>query len=343
MENQLFAENKMGSSDTTNAPDDSVEYLLRENPNRFVIFPIKHADIWEAFQNHRKAFWVESEVDLQPDLKDWAKLKDGEKHFIKMVLAFFAASDGIIMENLGLRFFSEVQIPEARLFYSIQMLMESTHSIMYSQLIDTYISNNVEKQNLFQAIETIPSVKKKSNWAMKWIDSSDNFATRLIAFAAVEGIFFSGSFCCIYWLNESGKMPGLCKSNDFIARDEGMHTDFACLLYKNYINKKLTDEQVHAIIATAVEIEIEFITESLPCNLLGMNATMMEQYIKYVSNRLLSQLGHTELFPGVKQPFSFMDRICLEGKTNFFEARVTEYQMEVNSVGLDKLNFGGDF
>lgn len=319
------------------------EYLLKENPNRFVIFPIKHDDIWEAFQNHRKAFWVENEVDLEPDLKDWVKLKDAEKHFIKMVLAFFAASDGIIMENLGLRFFSEVQIPEARAFYSIQMLMESTHSIMYSQLIDTYISNNSEKQNLFQAIETVPSIKKKGEWAMKWIESTDSFATRLIAFATVEGIFFSGSFCCIYWLNESGRMPGLCKSNDFIARDEGMHTDFACLLYKKYINNKLSNDQVHSIISSAVDIEIEFITESLPCNLLGMNADMMKQYIKYVANRLLSQLGHSELFPNIEQPFGFMDRICLEGKTNFFEGRVTEYQMEVNNVGLDKLHFNNDF
>lgn len=319
------------------------EYLLKENSQRFVIFPIRHNDMWQAFQNHRKAFWVESEVDLEPDLKDWAKLKEGEKHFIKMVLAFFAASDGIIMENLGLRFFGEIQIPEARAFYSIQILMESIHSIMYSQLIETYITNADEKNRLFTAIDSIPSIKKKGEWALQWIESSDNFATRLVAFAAVEGIFFSGSFCCIYWLNESGRMPGLCKSNDFIARDEGMHTDFACLLYKNYISNKLETKKVHAIIANAVEIEIEFITESLPCNLLGMNANLMKQYIKYVANRLVMQLGHDELFPNIKQPFSFMDRICLDGKTNFFEARVTEYQKDLSNVKLDKLNFDNTF
>jgi ribonucleoside-diphosphate reductase beta chain len=319
------------------------EYLLKENPNRFVIFPIKHPDIWEAFQKHRRAFWVESEVDLTPDLKDWEILSDNEKHFIKNILAFFAASDGIVMENLGVRFFKDIQIPEARCFYSIQMLMESIHGIMYSQLIDTYVSDADEKNKLFNAIETIPSVKRKADWACKWIDSDDTFATRLVAFAAVEGIFFSGSFCCIYWLNESGRMPGLCKSNDFIARDEGMHTDFACLLYSKYVNNKLTDERIHEIISEAVNIEIEFITESLPCDLLGMNAELMKQYIKYVANRLVLQLGHSEIFPNTKQPFGFMDRICLDGKTNFFEARVSEYQMDLSKTTLDKLSLDNDF
>jgi ribonucleotide reductase beta subunit family protein with ferritin-like domain len=323
--------------------DQKNEYLLKENPNRFVIFPIKHNDMWEAFQNHRKAMWFEHEIDLVPDLKCWKMLNDGEKHFIKNVLAFFAASDGIVMENLGVRFFDEIQIPEARAFYSIQMFMENIHSIMYSQLIDTYISDTNEKKVLLTAIETIPSIKKKAEWAIKWIQSNDNFATRLVAFAAVEGIFFSGSFCCIYWLNERGIMPGLCKSNEFIARDEGMHTDFACLLYKNYINNKLSNDKIHAIINEAVEIETEFITESLPCNLLGMNSDLMKQYIKFVANRLILQLGHTELYPGCKQPFGFMDRICLDGKTNFFEARVTEYQMEVTSTGLDNVNFSNSF
>lgn len=319
------------------------EYLLKDNPNRFVIFPIKHGDIWEAFQKHRQAFWVESEVDLTPDLKDWVLLNDNEKHFIKNVLAFFAASDGIVMENLGVRFFKDIQIPEARCFYSIQMLMESIHGIMYSQLIDTYVSNAEEKHKLFNAIETIPSVKKKGEWARKWIASADSFATRLVAFAAVEGIFFSGSFCCIYWLNESGRMPGLCKSNDFIARDEGMHTDFACLLYTKYVSNKLSDERIHEIITDAVDIEIEFITESLPCNLLGMNAALMKQYIKYVANRLAMQLGHKQVFPNIKQPFGFMDRICLDGKTNFFEARVTEYQMGLSNIKLDKLSLNNEF
>ena len=324
-------------------PMDNEEYLLKENPNRFVIFPIKHNDIWESFQTHRKAFWVESEVDLTVDLKDWNLLNNNEKHFIKNVLAFFAASDGIIMENLGVRFIKDIQIPEARCFYSMQMLAESIHSIMYSQLIDTYITDASEKNNLFNAIHTIPSVKKKGEWACKWISSNDNFATRLIAFAAVEGIFFSGSFCCIYWLNESGRMPGLCKSNDFIARDEGMHTDFACLLYSKYIENKLSDSDVYKIITEAVDIEIEFITESLPCNLLGMNSELMIQYIKFVANRLVLQIGHNPVFPNIKQPFGFMDRICLENKTNFFESRVTEYQKDISIIKLDELKLNDSF
>lgn len=322
--------------------DAKQEYLLQYNPDRFVMFPIKHHDIWEAFQNHRKAFWIESEIDLIPDLKDWQKLSDNERHFIKHVLAFFAASDGIIIENLSMRFLNDIQIPEARAFYSMQLFMENIHSIMYSQLLDTYITNQIEKNKLFKAIETIPSIKKKSDWACKWIDSTKNFATRLVAFAAVEGIFFSGSFCCIYWLNESGRLPGLCKSNDFIARDEGMHTDFACLLYTKYIVNKLTDKEVYEIIKEAVEIETEFITESLPCNLLGMNSTLMKQYIKFVADRLMLQLGHKSVY-NCKQPFSFMDRICLESKTNFFESRVTEYQMELTNTGLDKLEFDTTF
>jgi ribonucleoside-diphosphate reductase beta chain len=322
---------------------DATEPLLAKNNNRFVVFPIKHPDIWEAFQTHRKAFWIESEIDLVPDLKDWAELNNNEKHFIKHILAFFAASDGIVMENLGARFLNDVQYPEARCFYSIQMFMETIHSIMYSQLIDTYIDNPQEKDTLFRAIETIPAIKRKGEWAQKWIATSDSFATRLIAFAAVEGIFFSGSFCCIYWLNESGKLPGLCKSNDFIARDEGMHTDFACLLYNKHIINKLSTERVHAIITEAVEIETEFITVSLPCKLLGMNADMMQEYIKYVANRLVLQLGHPSLYPSARQPFGFMDRICLENKTNFFEARVSEYQMQVSNEGLDDLKFNDEF
>jgi ribonucleotide reductase beta subunit family protein with ferritin-like domain len=323
--------------------NNNTEYLLKENPSRFVIFPIKHNDMWEAFQKHRKAFWVESEVDLTVDLKDWNLLNNNEKHFIKNVLAFFAASDGIIMENLGVRFIKDIQIPEARCYYSMQMLAESIHSIMYSQLIDTYITDINEKNNLFNAIETIPSIKKKGDWARKWISSNDSFAARVIAFAAVEGIFFSGSFCCIYWLNESGRMPGLCKSNDFIARDEGMHTDFACLLYSKYIENKLSDIDVFKIITEAVEIEIEFITESLPCNLLGMNSELMIQYIKFVANRLALQLGHNLVFPNIKQPFGFMDRICLENKTNFFESRVTEYQKDISNIKLDELSLNNDF
>jgi len=319
------------------------EILLEDNPQRFVIFPVKYPDMWEAFQKHRKAFWVESEVDLTPDLKDWINLTNNERHFIKNVLAFFAASDGIVMENLGIRFFKDIQIPEARCFYSMQMMMESIHSIMYSQLIDTYVTNQKEKTDLFNAIETIPSVKRKAEWAIKWINSDASFATRLVAFAAVEGIFFSGSFCCIYWLNESGKMPGLCKSNDFIARDEGMHTDFACLLYTKYVSNKLSFDTISQIIDEAVEIETQFITESLPCNLLGMNSDLMKQYIKFVANRLVLQMGYSELYPNIKQPFGFMDRICLDGKTNFFESRVTEYQKDLEPVKLDDMNFDNNF
>jgi ribonucleotide reductase beta subunit family protein with ferritin-like domain len=322
---------------------DKDEYLLNENNNRFVMFPIKHNDIWTAFQEHRAAFWVEGEVDLTTDKTDWENLNSDEKHFIKMVLAFFASSDGIIIENLGLKFLKEIQIPEARAFYSMQMLIENVHSIMYSQLIETYITNSDEKKTLFNAISTINSVKGKGDWALKWINSSDNFATRLVAFAAVEGIFFSGSFCCIFWLNESGRMPGLCNSNKFISRDEGMHTDFACLLYKNYIKNKLDDQTIKDIITDAVDIEIEFITESLPCKLLGMNSDLMKEYIKFIANRLVIQLGHKAIYTNVKQPFPFMDRICLEGKTNFFEERVTEYSKEIETVKLDELNFDEGF
>jgi len=319
------------------------EPLLAENPNRFVMFPIKYQDMWLAYQQHRKAFWVEGEVDLTQDKKDWSKLSENEKHFIKMVLAFFASSDGIIIENLGRRFLEEIQIPEARAFYGWQLSMENIHSIMYSQLIETYITDKTEKGKLFNAISEIESVKKKGEWAMKWIESTDSFATRMVAFAAVEGIFFSGSFCCIYWLNESGRMPGLCQSNNFIARDEGLHTNFACLLYNKYIKNKLDTKTLHEIISEAVEIELEFITESLPCNILGMNSTMMSQYIKFVANRLIVQLGHEELYPNVKQPFEFMNRICLENKSNFFELRVGEYQKELETIKLDDLDFDEEF
>jgi ribonucleotide reductase beta subunit family protein with ferritin-like domain len=318
------------------------EYLTKENPNRFVIFPIKHDDIWNLFQKHRQTFWVENEVDLELDLNDWVKLSNNEQHFIKMVLAFFAASDGIVMENIGLKFFQEVQIPEARVFYSMQLLMESIHSIMYAQLIDTYIIDNTEKNTLFNSIENFPSIKKKADWAMKYINTSDSFATRLIAFACVEGIFFSGSFCAIYWLNERGVMPGLCKSNEFISRDEGLHTDFACLLYKKYIINKLDYNDVKTIVKSAVEIEIEFITESLPCSLLGMNSANMCDYIKFVANRLTIQLGYTEPYENIIQPFDFMNRICLENKTNFFEGKVSEYSKNIETIKIDDMSFNGD-
>ena len=319
------------------------EYLTKENPNRFVIFPIKHDDIWNLFQKHRQTFWVENEVDLELDLNDWVKLSNNEQHFIKMVLAFFAASDGIVMENIGLKFFQEVQIPEARAFYSMQLLMESIHSIMYAQLIDTYIIDNTEKNTLFNSIENFPSIKKKADWAMKYINNNDSFATRLIAFACVEGLFFSGSFCAIYWLNERGVMPGLCKSNEFIARDEGLHTDFACLLYKKYIINKLNYDDVKTIIKSAVEIEIEFIVESLPCSLLGMNSANMKDYIKFVANRLTIQLGYAEIYENITQPFDFMNRICLENKTNFFEGKVSEYSKNIENIKIDDMLFNEDF
>lgn len=322
------------------------EKLLINNPNRYVVFPVQHYDIWDMFQKHRQAFWTESEIDLTSDLKDWNNLNDNERHFIKHVLAFFAGSDGIVLENLGLRFFSEVQLPEVRCFYSIQMFMETIHSIMYSQLIDTYIKDETEKTHLFQAIETIPCISKKAKWAEKWIQSIDSFAARLIAFACVEGLFFSGSFCCIYWLKERGILSGLCKSNDFIARDEGLHTDFACLLYNKYISNKLDKDMFESIVKEAVEIEHEFITESLPCSLLGMNANLMKEYICYVANRLCIQLGHSPIYENIKQPFSFMDRICFDSKDNFFEGRVTSYQMTVTKTiedEIDTIAFDAEF
>jgi len=318
------------------------EPLTQENPNRYVVFPLKYHDIWEMFQTHRKAIWTESEVDLVGDLQDWKKLNDGERHFIKNVLAFFAGSDGIVLENLGMRFFNEIQIPEARCFYSIQMFMETVHSIMYAQLLDTYIDNEAEKQHLFQAIDTIPSVRQKALWAQKWIHSDATFATRLLAFICVEGIFFSGSFCAIYWLNERGILPGLCASNLFIARDEGLHTDFGVLLYNKYVNDKPTQDQVHEMFQEAVDVEKSFIIDSLPCSLLGMNKGMMSQYIEFVADRLLSQLGYDKIW-NAKQPFDFMERICLQTKGNFFEGRVTDYQVNIEKDNGGALAFDEDF
>ena len=325
------------------------EPLIEDNPNRHVIFPIKYPDIWDLCIKHREAFWSENEVDLSNDKKDWGLLSSNEKHFIKMVLAFFAASDGIVMENIATRFYKEIQIPEVRSFYSVQLFMENVHSIMYSQLIDTYITNVKEKNLLFEAVQNIPSIKKKASWANKWIESNKNFATRLAAFAAVEGIFFSGSFCCIYWIGERGKLPGLCKSNKFIAKDEGLHTDFACLLYNNHIVNKIPDDEINKLIKEAVDIETEFITESLPCDLLGMSSISMKKYIKFVANRLLLQLGYKELYPNIRQPFNFMDRICYDDKDNFFEGRVDSYKMSVSKStdniesNLDDLKFSDDF
>ena len=320
----------------------SMDEPLIKSKNRFVIFPIQCPELWEMAETHIKTFWTTSEIDLTIDLKDWIKLNINEQKFIKHVLAFFAASDGIVMENLALRFFTDVELPEARTFYSMQILIESIHSITYSQLIETYILDSNEKNMLFNAISTIPTIKKKGEWAAKWINSDERFAVRLVAFAIVEGVFFSGSFCCIYWLNESGRMPGLCKSNEFIARDEGLHTDFACLLYKKYIVNKLSDQELYNIVSEAVDIETEFITDALPCDLLGMNSNLMKTYIKFVANRIVLQLGHVEIYPNIHQPFGFMDRICLENKTNFFESRVSEYQKDISSA-VNKFTISENF
>jgi ribonucleoside-diphosphate reductase beta chain len=317
------------------------EPILKENPNRFVLFPIQHNDIWEMYKKQEASIWTAEELDLSPDLVDWdSKLNDDERFFIKHVLAFFAASDGIVNENLAENFLSEVQYTEAKFFYGFQVMMENIHSETYSLLIDTYIKDTKEKNYLFNAIETFEPVKKKADWAMRWIDNG-SYAERLISFAAVEGIFFSGSFCSIFWLKKRGLMPGLTFSNELISRDEGLHCDFACMLYNNHLVNKLPKEQVQKIIEDAVEIEKEFVTESLPVRLIGMNADLMSQYIEFVADRLLTELGNDKIY-NTSNPFDFMDMINLQGKTNFFEKRVGEYQKagvlnsnENNSFSLD--------
>ena len=314
------------------------EPILKENPNRFVIFPIKHDAIWEMYKKSLGLFWTSEEIDLGKDLNDWPKLKPDEQHFIKHILAFFAGSDGIVLENLGVRFMNEIQIPEAKCFYGFQIAMENIHSETYSLLIDTYIKDNDEKSKLFNAIETIPCVGKKANWALKWInDEKSNFATRLVAFAAVEGIYFSGSFCGIFWLKKRGLMPGLTSSNELISRDEGLHTDFAVLLYSMLI-EKLPEETIHDIIKEAVEIEKEFIIESIPCRLIGMNSDLMSQYIEFVADRLVVQLGYSKIY-NTANPFDFMEMISMEGKTNFFEKRVMEYSKAGVGVEKEKMEF----
>ncbi|MEZ2442525.1 ribonucleoside-diphosphate reductase small subunit [Chitinophaga sp. RCC_12] len=299
------------------------EILLKENKDRFVLLPIKYPKIWEQYKKHEASFWTAEEIDLSSDLKDWAGLNDGERHFISHVLAFFAASDGIVNENLAVNFMSEVQIPEARCFYGFQIMMENIHSETYALLIDTYIKDGTEKDRLFHAIDTVPAVKKKAEWALRWIENG-NFAERLVAFAAVEGIFFSGSFCSIFWLKKRGLMPGLTFSNELISRDEGLHCEFACLLY-SMLENKLSEEQVHGIIRDAVSYEKEFITEALPVGLIGMNAELMSQYIEFVADRWIGELGYNKIF-NASNPFDFMEMISLQGKTNFFEKRVGDYQ-----------------
>lgn len=301
------------------------EPLLKENPGRFVIFPIQYQDIFQMYKKAVASFWTVEEVDLSQDLKDWDSLKDGERHFISHVLAFFAASDGIVNENLVERFAQEVQIPEARCFYGFQIAIENIHSEMYSLLINTLVRDRDEQGRLFNAIETLPCVKKKADWALKWISNeSASYAERIIAFAAVEGIFFSGSFAAIFWMKKRGLMPGLTFSNELISRDEGLHTDFACLMFKHLLYKP-SETEVQAIVSDAVKIEQEFLTDALPVNLIGMNCVLMRQYIEFVADRLLLELGCNKVY-NVENPFDFMENISLEGKTNFFEKRVGEYQ-----------------
>lgn len=307
-----------------------IEPLLKPSLDRFVLFPIKHEDIWDSYKKAESVFWTFEEIDLSKDRDEWVnKLTDNDRYFIKHILAFFAASDGIVMENLAVRFMREIQIPEARAFYSFQIAMENVHSETYSGLIDCYIKDQKERDLLFNAIETIPCVKRKAEWALKYIeDTESDFATRLVAFAIVEGVFFSSSFCSIYWLKKRGLMVGLTFSNELISRDEGQHTDFACLLYSKLINK-LTQSKVYQMMEEACNIEKEFITKAIPCNLIGMNQNMMKTYIEFCSDRLLVQLGYPRKWNS-KNPFDFMELQAMEGKTNFFERRVSEYSRPSN-------------
>lgn len=303
-----------------------MESILAPNESRFVVFPIKYQSIWEMYKQHMAIFWTAEEIDLVPDLPDWEKLNANEKHFITHVLAFFAASDGIVNENLAQRFYNEVQIPEARCFYGFQIAMENIHSETYSLLIDTYVKDSKEKDRLFNATTTLPCVSKKADWAMRWINSDKKFAHRLVAFAAIEGIFFSGSFCAIFWLKKRGLMPGLCTSNEFISRDEGLHCEFACLLHDHLsADEKIDADTITQIMTEAVEIEKEFITEALPVSLIGINAKLMIQYIEFVADHWLMRLGSKPYYNS-ENPFDWMELISLEGKTNFFEKRVSEYQ-----------------
>jgi ribonucleotide reductase beta subunit family protein with ferritin-like domain len=315
--------------------------ILTPSPHRFVLLPIKYQDVFDMYKKAEASFWVAGEVDLAADKKDWHdKLNANERHFIKHVLAFFAASDGIVNENLAMRFYNDVQIPEARMFYGFQIMMEGIHSEMYSLLIDSYISDPAERETLFGAIDAIPVVRRKAEWAMKWISSDRGFAERLVAFACVEGIFFSGSFCAIFWLKKRGLMPGLTFSNELISRDEGLHTDFACLLH-SLLNNKADPGVIRSIVTEAVDIELDFVCESLPVELIGMNAGLMSQYIRFVADRLLVALGCDKAY-GDANPFDFMDQISLQGKTNFFEKRVGDYQ-KAGSLVDTKIAFDEDF
>jgi len=319
-----------------------VEPMLKESLDRFVLFPIEHTEVWEMYKMHAASFWTAEEIDLAEDAKDWASLSEDERHFLKHVLAFFAASDGIVNENLVVNFANEVQWAEARTFYGFQIMMENIHAETYSLLIDTYIKDPVEKDHLFKALETVPSVEKKGNWALRWLDQKRaSFAERLVAFAAVEGIFFSGSFCAIFWLKKRGLMPGLTFSNELISRDEGLHCDFACLLHSMLV-RGAGEMKIRQIISEAVDIEIEFVTSALPVSLIGMNADLMKQYIHFVADRLLVAFGVSKIY-NVENPFPWMEMISMQGKTNFFEKRVGEYQkagvMGSSSLGAVQQRF----
>lgn len=312
------------------------EPLLKPNPERWVMFPVEYPDVFEMYKKHEASFWTVEEIDLAQDMKDWESLNEGEQHFIKFVLAFFAASDGIVIENLAAQFSMEVQIPEARAFYGFQIAMENIHSETYSLLIEQYIKDPAEKDSLFDAIHTTPAVESKARWAVQWMNRDNSFAERLVAFAAVEGILFSGSFCAIFWVKKRGLMPGLTFSNELISRDEGLHADFACLLY-SMLENKLPEDVVHDIIRGGVEAEKKFICDALPCDLIGMNSELMLRYIEFVADRLLTALGHSKIWHS-ENPFDWMELISLQGKTNFFEKRVGEYQKAgvMGAVGAEE-------
>ena len=318
-----------------------METILTENPNRFTIFPLKYPDLWELYKKAESSFWTSGEIDFSADSNDWENLNEDEKHFLLNILAFFAGSDGIVLENLLTNFFTEVQIPEARSFYALQAAIENIHGEVYGLLIDTFSENDEIKNKLFNAIETIPCVKKKADWAIKWMNPSLSFAHRLVAFAIVEGVFFSGSFCAIFWFKSRNKMvKTLGTSNELIARDESMHTEFAIALY-HHLDNKLDNESIYSIIREAVEIEEEFIIDSIKCSMIGMNEILMRQYIRFVADRLLIQLGCPKIYND-ENPFAFMETIGLDGKTNFFEKRVTEYQLAEN-VENSNIDFSSDF
>ena len=320
----------------------TTEILLTPNENRYVMFPIEYNDIWEMYKKQVDSFWRAEEIDLSKDYNHWVNLTEEERHFISTILAFFAASDGIVSENLALRFMNDIQVAEARAFYGFQIAMENIHSETYSLLIDTYIKNPEEKMKLFQGIDNFPCIKKKADWAKKWItDKKSNFASRLVAFACVEGIMFSGAFCSIYWLKKRGLMPGLTFSNELISRDEALHAEFAILLYKK-LTKKLSKNKINEIIKEAVEIETEFICDALPCRLIGMNSILMTQYIQFVADRLIVQLGYEKIY-NVPNPFEWMELISIESKANFFESNVSSYALANKTKTEDVFNMSDDF